>query len=93
MDKVQSEYKSVLLGRELLQLAGVVEVDGFDDHQVTADSILGPVMVQGRNLKITQLDVEAQTLTVEGQIISLSYLEAKRKKSGGGRRFLKRLIG
>jgi len=93
MNKVQPEYKTVLYGRELLQLAGVLEVDGFDDHQITADSLLGPVMVQGRDLKITQLDVEAQTLTVEGHICSLSYLENRKKKSGSGKRFLKRLIG
>lgn len=93
MEQVQSEYKTVLHGRELLQLAGVLEVDGFDDQQITADSMLGPVVLRGRNLKITQLDIEAQTLIVEGQIISLSYSEAKKTKTGSGRRFMKRLIG
>ena len=77
--------------REKLQLAGVREISEFDDEQILADSDLGMVEVKGRGLKVTELDMEAKLLTVEGQINSFVFNDRQAKDKN--RRLLKKLIG
>lgn len=91
MERERQEYVSQLIGREKLRLAGVREITEFDDEQVIADSDLGVVEIKGRNLKVTELDMEARLLTVEGQINS--FLFNDRRSGEKSRRLLKKLIG
>ncbi|MEL7623168.1 MAG: sporulation protein YabP [Clostridiales bacterium] len=88
MDK---QYVSTITGREKIVLAGVKEINEFDDQQIIAESNLGMVELRGKQLKITQLDQESEELTVEGKISSLTYSE---KKTGErSKSLLKKLIG
>jgi sporulation protein YabP len=88
---MEKAYVSTITGREKISLAGVKEINVFDDQEIIADSSLGLVELRGKNLRITQLDTETEILTVEGKIVSLAYSE---KKSGtGGKSLLKKLIG
>lgn len=91
MEREKREYTTQLIGREKLQLAGVREISEFDDEQILADSDLGMVEVKGRGLKVTELDMEAKLLTVEGQINSFVFNDRQAKDKN--RRLLKKLIG
>jgi sporulation protein YabP len=88
MDK---QYISTITGREKIVLAGIKEINEFDEQQIIAESNLGMVELRGRQLKITQLDQEQEELTVEGKIASLTYSE--KKAAERGKSLLKRLIG
>lgn len=73
-------YKLVLQNREILQVDGVVEVESFDENQVIAVSHLGPLVVKGERLHITQLNLEEGQLTIEGNVHSFEYIENKQAK-------------
>ncbi|MEA4892063.1 MAG: YabP/YqfC family sporulation protein [Peptococcaceae bacterium] len=91
MEREREEYISQLIGRERLQLAGVREITEFDHTQIVADSDLGMVEVRGNNLKVTELDMEAKLLIVEGQINSFMFNDKRSREKG--HRLLKKLIG
>ncbi len=73
-------YELVLRNREILQVDGVAEVESFDEKQVIAISKLGPLVVQGEQLHITQLNLEEGQLMMEGVINSVEYVEDKQAK-------------
>ena len=77
-DKVEpKKYKVLLEDRKALQADGVNEVESFDERQVIALSKLGPLVVRGEQLHITQLNLEAGQLSLEGIINSIEYIEDK----------------
>ncbi|MGI6144332.1 MAG: sporulation protein YabP [Peptococcia bacterium] len=73
-------YQLLLQNRELLQVNGVIEVESFDEKQVIAVSKLGPLVVKGEALHITQLNLEEGQLMLEGAINSFEYVEDKKAK-------------
>lgn len=73
-------YELVLRNREVLHINGVSEVDSFDEKQVMALSKLGPLVVQGERLHITQLNLDEGQLMLEGLINRIEYIEDKQAK-------------
>jgi len=73
-------YQLQLQNREMLQVNGVIEVESFDEKQVIAVSKLGPLVVKGNGLHITQLNLEEGQLMLEGAINSFEYVEDKQAK-------------
>jgi len=73
-------YQLQLHNRKLLQVNGVTEVESFDEKQVIAVSKLGPLVVKGERLHITQLNLEEGQLVLEGAINSFEYAEDKQAK-------------
>ena len=67
-------------GREQLTVAGVEDVDRFDETGI---------VMTGSNLHIGKLSLEGGELHVDGQIDSLAYEDDRRQ--GGG--FFSRLFG
>ncbi|MBQ9860113.1 MAG: sporulation protein YabP [Clostridia bacterium] len=78
---VQLPHQLILQERHLLEMTGVSDVDSFDENTVTAYTTLGELTIHGKGLHIRQLNLESGSLSVEGQVDSLSYAEAVR---GGG---------
>ena len=62
------------------------DVESFDDALVVAHTAMGSLLVRGRDLHVTRLNLEDAALRVEGHIDSLVYEEVPR----GG--FLSRLF-
>ena len=76
-------------GREQLTVAGVEDVDRFDETGIVMTTSAGTLIITGSNLHIGKLSLEGGELHVDGQIDSLSY-EDTRSQSGG---FFSRLFG
>jgi sporulation protein YabP len=79
-----------LLGRQTLSAGGVKGVDSFEGDRITADSQLGYLMIRGKNLKITQLDLGEGILSVEGWISAVEYQDDRKEI---GKENVKKLIG
>ena len=80
-------YQMVLSNREKVKINGVTAVESFDEKEVIASSKMGPLVVQGEGLHITQLNLEEELLSIEGLVNSLEFVEdkqAKLKASGKG---------
>lgn len=70
-------HKLVLNERKLLTVTGVTEVVSFDDAAVIAQTELGTLVVQGKNLQLKTLLPDGGQVTVEGEISSLVYEEPR----------------
>lgn len=76
-------------GREQLTIAGVEDVDRFDETGIVMTTSVGTLIITGSNLHIGKLSLDGGELHVDGQIDSLTYEEGQRE--GGG--FFARLFG
>ena len=70
-------HKIVLNERKLLTVTGVTEVVSFDDTSVIAQTELGTLVVQGKDLQLKTLLPEGGQVIVEGSISSLVYEEPR----------------
>lgn len=70
-------HKLVLNERKLLTVTGVTEVVSFDDTSVIAQTDLGTLVVQGKDLQLKTLLPEGGQVIVEGSIASLVYEEPR----------------
>lgn len=70
-------HKLVLNERKLLTVTGVTEVVSFDDTSVIAQTELGTLVVQGKDLQLKTLLPEGGQVMVEGSIGSLVYEEPR----------------
>ncbi|MDR1205349.1 MAG: sporulation protein YabP [Peptococcaceae bacterium] len=67
------QIETILKGRQVLNVGGVKGVDSFEGDRITADSQLGYLMIRGKNLKITQLNLDEGALSIEGWISAVEY--------------------
>ncbi len=72
-DKIIMPHSMLLKDRQELHLAGVTDVDSFDETGIVAYTDIGELSIGGENLHITKLSLETGELLVEGKISSLIY--------------------
>ncbi len=76
--------------RRHMKIEGVLEVIGFDGGYVELITSCGRLMIDGEDIKIGVLDTDAGVVELDGNILSVEYVEdAEREKRG----FFKRLRG
>ena len=76
-------------GREQLTVAGVEDVDRFDETGIVMSTSAGTLVVTGEDLHIGKLSLDGGELHVDGRIDSVAYEEGGREQGG----FLRRLFG
>lgn len=75
-------HNLILKGRKDLSISGVLDVDSFDESTVVAYTELGELTIKGQNLHINKIDLDSGDLDLEGNILSLEYLEDKVAEKG-----------
>ncbi len=83
----QQPHQLILQDRRQLELTGVSDVDSFDESAITAYTSLGELTIRGKGLHIRQLNLEGGSLSLEGQIDTLSYSDTMRSGGFFGRLF------
>ena len=76
---VENTGRLTLEGRKKLTLTGAREVLRFDEELAELDTELGPVTIEGTELKLKCLSLDTGTVVVEGQLRSFSYGEPRRR--------------
>lgn len=66
--------------RKRLTLTGATEVVRFDEELVELNTTLGPLVVEGEELKLKCLSLEDGTVVIQGNIRALSYEEPKQRR-------------
>lgn len=79
---VKAPHSLIVENRRSLTATGVSNVDSFDDETVVATTDLGDLTVRGSKLHIDKLNIETGELTLDGEILSMTYTE--NRSSGGG---------
>lgn len=72
--KITNIIQNIILeNREKLNISGVRDVLSFDDQIIIVETELGLLTIKGENLKINKLNIDTSDITLDGEIISLSY--------------------
>lgn len=64
-----------LVGRKMLELTGVINVESFDSEEFLLETELGFLTITGQDLHIKHLSLEQGLVAIEGLVHSLSYLD------------------
>lgn len=65
-------------GRSGAVITGVEDVECFNEETAVITTVLGAVTITGAGLKVSMLDLEKGSVSLEGRIDSLEYGAAKR---------------
>lgn len=82
-------HRLTMEGREKLTVAGVEDVERFDENGIVMSTSAGVLVVTGEDLHIGKLSLDGGELHVDGRIDSVAYEEGSREQGG----FLRRLFG
>lgn len=78
-----------LTNRNRAVITGVEDVDCFNEQIVILRTVQGDLTLAGENLNIAHLNLEDGRLVVEGEVISLEYVQ---RAKGSGRSLLGRIF-
>jgi len=81
------EHTLSLEDRKRLSLTGVEDVDCFNEQIVVLRTPLGTLTVAGAGLNVSQLNLEAGRVEIDGEVDALEYSGGKRKGGLLGRMF------
>ena len=76
-------HRLQLEGREKLTVAGVEDVERFDDQCIVLRTGAGVLVVSGESLHIGKLSLAGGELHVDGRIDALTYEDAPETRGGG----------
>lgn len=76
-------HRLQLEGREKLTVAGVEDVERFDDQCIVLRTGAGVLVVSGESLHIGKLSLDGGELHVDGRIDALTYEDAPEARGGG----------
>lgn len=84
-------HKLIVNNRKSSSLSGVTDVIAFDMNEVLLETELGMLMIKGKDLHVSRLNLEKGEVDIEGTIDSLTYSEvsdySKKGESLFGRLF------
>ena len=84
---VERPHTMTIEGRNRAVIAGVTDVDSFNDTMIVMNTSAGAMTLIGSALHISRLNLDDGQLLVEGQIDALEYDERARGKGGLSRLF------
>ena len=82
-------HRLELVGRERPAVAGVGDVDRFDETGIVMSTAAGTLVVTGEDLHIGKLSLDGGELHVDGRIDSVTYEDEGQSRGG----FFSRLFG
>ena len=77
MESVQGKHAIVLKDRKDMRIDGVSEVVSFDEHYVMLKTQCGDMAIEGANLKIAVLEIDAGIVVLSGTVSGVYYSEAQ----------------
>lgn len=78
----KSAHSVVVQGRERITVAGVLDVDSFNETEIQLVTDLGLVTIVGEQMHISRLNLEDGQMIVEGHFIALEYSEEDTRRRG-----------
>lgn len=85
MDKQDSSMNSYnhsisLLERKNLVITGVKKIENFDNSQFLLETIMGFMVIKGKDLELIKLDTLQGNVSIKGTIDAIQYAEENSKK-------------
>lgn len=87
-------YQIIMTNREHIVVEGVEHVASFDEEEIILETKMGVLLLRGKDLHITQLNLEEGNLIVEGLCKAIDFTEEKSSRGfkGKGKSLLNRLL-
>ncbi len=76
-NETRSEHGFVVRERAHIEIRGMTEVISFDENSVVLATTGGRMIIEGRELRVGELDVKAGNVTVDGHVDSIYYPDAE----------------
>ena len=86
---VKTDHKIVVDNRKRINLTGVTQIHTFNEEQINLSTIMGSLVIRGKELKVNKLSVETGEVAIDGEITSLTYVS---KDEGRNESFIKKLF-
>lgn len=80
--RIELPHNVIIEGRQKMTVSGVLDIDSFDEETVIAVTDMGEMAIRGTELHINKLSIDMGEMTIEGNIISLTYSESQQKSGG-----------
>ena len=78
-----AQHSLSLSSREHAELAGVTEVNSFDEECVVLSTVCGELTVEGEGLRVGTLDMTRGVLVIDGKISGLYYADTSQTRKKG----------
>jgi sporulation protein YabP len=78
-DNIYKTHDIKLLNRELLSLSGIKKIINFDDSEFILSSVMGNILVKGKNLELLLLDTDKGEVKIKGKINNILYSDSKKE--------------
>jgi sporulation protein YabP len=77
-----SAHSLTIEGRRRMRITGVIDVESFQDNELTVATQAGTLTVFGENLKLGKLNPEDGQVLLEGEIASIEYEQPEPERRG-----------
>ena len=90
----EKEHNLKMENRSFIEVTGILEADSSEEKEINLKTTMGELIIQGENLQIRHLDLNAGMAVVKGKISAIVYpikdMRAKRpRKESMFNRFFK----
>lgn len=75
-----SAHTVLIEGRKRMRITGVVDVESFQDDEMTVITQAGALTVWGEGLKLGKLNPEDGQVLLEGDIVSIEYEQPEQQR-------------
>ena len=89
MDSVREKHSITLKDRKDMRIDGVTEVISFDELYVMLKTQCGDMAIEGKDLKIAVLEIDAGIVVLSGTVSGVYYSDPQNKEK---RSFVKKLF-
>lgn len=72
---IEKNHSLTINNRKDIEVHGVKEVDSFDHEEFLLETVMGYLIVRGRNLQLKNLDVNEGKVSISGKVYELSYVD------------------
>ena len=73
MQNSSQPHNVIMENRRELRISGVKDIDSFSETKIVLNTIMGELVVRGRDLHVRALEAETGDLSMFGDIKSLCY--------------------
>ena len=86
---MDAKHSISLIDRSQMHIEGVEDVQSFDEHAVLLKTVCGDMVIEGNDLKIAVLEIDAGIVVLSGTVSGVYYSNEQNKEK---RSFFKRLF-
>ena len=83
MDNVQEKHSVSLKNRREMRIEGVTEVISFDEMAVMLKTQCGDMVIEGKDLRIAVLEIDAGIVVLSGTVSGVYSYEPQSKEKRG----------